>query len=122
VAVAKAFGHSLFVNTLFLFDELKNSYADKTRCDVFETARFARLLVLDDLGSERPTGWVQERLYALLNTRWDEMLPTVYTSNFDPMALEGVIGSRSASRVLGTCLTINVDGPDHRRFTCAAVN
>ena len=121
VAVARAFGNALFVNTLFLFDALKTSYNTQAPCEVFESARWAPLLILDDLGSERPTGWVQERLYALLNTRWDEMLPTVYTSNYAPMAIEGIIGTRSASRVLGTCLTIEIDGPDHRRFSCAAV-
>jgi DNA replication protein DnaC len=121
VAAAKTFGHSLFVNTLYLFDALKTSYQTNEPCDVFEAARYAKFLILDDLGSERPTGWVQERLYALLNTRWDEMLSTVFTSNFAPDKIEDIIGARSASRVLGTCLTIEVDGPDHRRFSCAAV-
>jgi len=121
IAAAKTFGHSLIVNTLFLFDALKTSYNTNEPCDVFEAARWSKFLILDDLGSERPTGWVQERLYALLNTRWDEMLSTVFTSNFAPDKIEDIIGARSASRVLGTCLTIKVDGPDHRRFTCAAM-
>jgi len=121
VAIAKTYGQALFLNTLHLFDALKDSYQTKTRCEPYESARFAPLLILDDLGSERPTGWVQERLYSLLNNRWDEMLSTVFTSNYSPNELESVIGPRSASRVLGTCLTIEIDGPDHRRFTCAAV-
>ena len=122
VAVAKTYGHALFLNTLHLFDALKDSYQTKLRCEPYESARVAPLLILDDLGSERPTGWVQERLYSLLNNRWDEMLSTVFTSNYSPNDLEGIIGTRSASRVLGTCLTIEIDGPDHRRFTCAAAN
>ena len=122
VAVAKTFGHALFLNTLHLFDALKESYQTNSPCDAFESARWAPLLILDDLGSERPTGWVQERLYALLNNRWDEMLSTVFTSNYSPNDLEGIIGTRSASRVLGTCLTIEIGGPDHRRFTCASVS
>lgn len=121
VAITRHYGHSLFVNTLRLFDELKKSYAEKMPCDVFEAARHVRLLVLDDLGSERPSGWVQERFYALLSTRWDEMLSTVVTSNYSPKELADVIGSRSASRVLGSCLTLHVDGPDHRMFTSAAI-
>jgi DNA replication protein DnaC len=122
VAVARTCKYAVFCNTLHLFDALKESYATGDPCHIFEAARWAKLLVLDDLGSERPTGWVQERLYALLNTRWDEMLPTVFTSNYAPRELEQIIGARSASRVLGTCLTIEINGPDHRRFTCAAVN
>lgn len=122
VAVARTCKHAIFCNTLHLFDALKESYTTGESCRIFEASRWARLLILDDLGSERPTGWVQERLYALLNTRWDEMLPTVFTSNYSPRELENIIGTRSASRVLGTCLTINIDGPDHRRITCAAVS
>lgn len=121
VAIARVFGHALFVNTLHLFDALKDSYNTGIRCDVYESARWAPLLVLDDLGSERPTGWVQERLYALLNNRWDEMLSTVVTSNYKPSELESIIGARSASRVLGSCLTVHVDGPDHRLFNCSSV-
>ena len=121
VAVARACKQAMFVNTCHLFDALKESYTTKEPCRVFEQARWAKLLILDDLGSERPSGWVQERLYALLNTRWDEMLPTVFTSNYPPKELDSILGARSASRVLGTCLTINIDGPDHRRFSCAAV-
>lgn len=120
-AVAKRVQEALFVNTLHLFDELKESYKTNEVCRIFESARYVHLLVLDDLGSERPTGWVQERLYALINTRWDEMLPTVYTSNHSPKELEDIIGTRSSSRVLGSCLTIHIDGPDHRRYACAAL-
>lgn len=121
VAITRHYGHSLFVNTLRLFDALKESYSTNLPCEVFESARRARLLVLDDLGSERPSDWVRERLYALLSTRWDEMLSTVVTSNIDPRLLPDIIGHRSASRVLGSSLLLKVDGPDHRLFGTAAV-
>lgn len=121
VAITRHYGHSLFVNTLRLFDALKESYTTGVSCEVFESARRARLLVLDDLGSERPSDWVRERLYALLSTRWDEMLSTVVTSNLDPRILPETIGHRSASRVLGSSLQLKVDGPDHRLFGTAAI-
>lgn len=121
VAITRHYGHSLFVNTLRLFDALKESYSTGISCEVFESARRARLLVLDDLGSERPSDWVRERLYALLSTRWDEMLSTVVTSNIDPRSLPDMIGERSASRVFGSTLQLFVDGPDHRLFNAAAV-
>ena len=121
VAITRHYGHALFVNTLALFDALKTGYSTGEPCDIYEACRYADLLVLDDLGSERPTDWVQERLYALLSTRWDEMLSTVVTSNCDPKQLSSIVGQRSASRVLGSCLTIHVDGPDHRLFASAAI-
>lgn len=122
VAITRTVKGSTFLNTLQLFDALKESYATKEPCKVFEQARWCKLLVLDDIGSERPSGWIQERLYALLNTRWDEMLPTVFTSNYSPKNLERHIDEdipRSASRILANCISIEIDGPDHRRFACA---
>jgi len=121
VAIARHYGAALFVNTLRLFDALKTSYSTNEPCDIYEGARWARLVILDDLGSERPTDWVQERLYSLLSDRYDEMLSTVFTSNLSPQELWTVIGKRSSSRVLGSCLTVHVDGPDHRLFGMAAV-
>lgn len=122
VAITRhAYGHSLFVNTVRLFDELKRSYTTDSVCEIFEAARGARLLILDDLGSERPSDWVQERLYALLSHRWDEMLSTVVTSNIRPQDLTKIVGARSASRVLGSSLQLPVDGPDHRLFGAVAI-
>lgn len=121
VAITRHFGHSLFVNTVRLFDQLKESYTTQSSCDIFEQARHVKLLVLDDLGSERPSGWVQERFYSLLSTRWDEMLHTVVTTNVAPQRLPDILGPSAASRVLGSCLTLHVDGPDHRLFASAAI-
>jgi len=121
VAITRHYGHALFVNTLHLFDAIKTSYNTGEPCEVYEASKYAPLLVLDDLGSERPTDWVQERLYALLSARWDEMLSTVVTSNFDPKQLTAILGQRSASRLLGSCLTVHVDGPDHRLFASASI-
>ena len=41
----------------------------------------SRLVVLDDLGAERPTAWARERLTMLLDHRYGRRLPTVVTTN-----------------------------------------
>lgn len=46
----------------------------------FEEVRSAGLLVLDDLGTQAMTPWVQEKLYQLLNHRYNAALPTVITT------------------------------------------
>lgn len=74
------------------------------------------LLVLDDLGSERPTEWTAERLYALVNRRWLEERPTIATSNLAPDALEEAVGPRVYSRLVGNgSVGIALSGPDRRR-------
>lgn len=45
------------------------------------------LLVLDDLGKGKQTEWSVALLYRLVNRRYEDMLPTVYTSQYDLEAL-----------------------------------
>lgn len=74
------------------------------------------VLVLDDLGSERPTEWTAERLYALVNRRWLEERPTICTSNLSPAELEKSVGDRVFSRLVGNgSVGVKLSGPDRRR-------
>lgn len=73
------------------------------------------VLVLDDLGGERPTDWTGERMYALINRRWLEQRPTIATSNLGPAALEKAIGARAWSRLYHDALRLSVSGDDRRK-------
>lgn len=42
----------------------------------------AELLVLDELGAQKPTDWVQQTLYDIINTRYTGRRPTIFTSNY----------------------------------------
>jgi DNA replication protein DnaC len=80
--------------------------ADLAGCDV---------LLLDDLGAERPTDWTAERLYALVNRRWLEQLPTVVTTNLEPEALQQAVGERLYSRLADAAVAVRLSGEDRRR-------
>ena len=41
----------------------------------------AELLVLDELGAQKPSAWVTEILYLIINTRYNRRLPTIFTTN-----------------------------------------
>ena len=73
------------------------------------------VLVLDDLGGERPTEWTGERLYAVINRRWLEERPTIVTSNLSPDGLEKAVGPRVWSRLYHGALRLTVGGEDRRR-------
>ncbi|MCE7957889.1 MAG: cell division protein ZapE [Acidobacteria bacterium ACB2] len=84
--------------------------------------RDAPLLVLDELGSRRPTDWVREVLYGLLNTRYNRQRLTIVTSNYGdeperPGAetLEIRVGSAVRSRLAEMCQLVPLAGPDFRR-------
>lgn len=83
----------------------------------FEDLCHADVLVLDDLGAERPTDWTAERLYALVNRRWLEERPTVATTNLMPSELEGAVGPRVFSRLVGNdAVVLEMGGTDRRRI------
>jgi DNA replication protein DnaC len=42
----------------------------------------AELLVLDELGAQKPTAWVSDTLYLVMNGRYTRRLPTIFTSNY----------------------------------------
>lgn len=81
---------------------------------LMERAQETRLLVMDDIGVERPTDWVQEQLYTLINSRYQERRPVVMTSNCDLQVLAGRIGDRSCSRIAETCAVVRLHGEDRR--------
>ena len=52
------------------------------RGDVLSPALNAELLVLDEIGAQKPRAWTLEQLDLLINTRYNARLPTIFTSNY----------------------------------------
>lgn len=106
-----------FWNTTELFEEIKEDYSrpniEKTR--VLERLMDSKsVLFLDDIGSERPTEWVMERFYLLVNKRYNDMVPIVFTSNLSVGELASRIGDRTVSRIVEMCNVVRLDGADRR--------
>lgn len=103
-----------FVSTSALIDAMRpNSGED----GMLATCQKASVLVLDDLGTTRGTDWEQDRLFALLNARYEEQRPTIVTTNVEIAELAASIGERSVSRLLEQHVIVAVDGPDRRLVT-----
>jgi len=74
------------------------------------------LVILDDLGAERESDWVTERLFMIVNARYNAQLPTIITSNCELRDLEGPPGwGRIVSRIEGMCHAVLCDGEDQRK-------
>lgn len=90
--------------------------------DPTDAIRTAKFLVMDDLGQENPTAWAVEQLFDIVNYRYNEMLPTVFTSQFQLGSIATRLsrqGGREqaeaiASRLMGTCEPIHLNGVDRR--------
>ncbi len=75
---------AFFVVVPDLLDHLRAAYrpdADLTYDELFEQVRSAPVLILDDLGTQSATPWAQEKLFQLINHRFNARLPTVITTN-----------------------------------------
>jgi DNA replication protein DnaC len=107
---------SLFVTVPELLDNLRETYNKPGRNldEWMDAVQNAEFLVLDDLGSERTTEWVRERIFVIVNHRYREALPTVFTSNIGPKDLAEQLGERTASRIIAMCEWIQLEGQDYR--------
>lgn len=84
----------------------------------FDEVRTTPLLILDDLGIESPTAWAQEKLYQILNHRYNAQLPTVITTNHSMDEIELRLRSRLQDQDLTEVIVITA--PDYRRAGVAA--
>ncbi len=107
---------SLFVTVPELLDNLRETYNKPGRNldEWMDAVQNADFLVLDDLGSERPTEWVRERIFVIVNHRYREALSTVFTSNIGPKDLAEQLGERTASRIIAMCTWVALEGDDYR--------
>ncbi len=106
---------SLFVSSTDLLDDIRAGF-DGDGQGFFARAKLAPLLALDDLGSENPKDWVRDRLYTLLNARWNANMPLLVTTNCTPQVIAERIGAAGVSRLSGLCRRrIDMEGRDGRR-------
>jgi DNA replication protein DnaC len=114
----------LFYDTRDLLRVIRSTYNPLVRTaemDILRPVMEADLLVLDDLGSEKTSEWVEETMNLIVNTRYNERRHTIFTSNYDdtpddqdPDCLKARIGFRIHSRLHEMCEFLEFDGADFR--------
>jgi len=80
-----ASGQSVFFSIVpDLLDHLRAAFAPSSEMpydELFDKVREAGVLVLDDLGAENATAWATEKLFQIINYRYNYRMPTVITTN-----------------------------------------
>ena len=106
---------ALFVVVPDFLDHLRSTFSPESKISydqLFETVRTAPLLVLDDFAEQASTPWAQEKLYQVINHRYNARLPSVITtcSSLDE------IESRISSRLVDPKISVlfNITAPDYR--------
>jgi len=85
----------------------------------FEALAEAAVLFVDDLGAAKLTEWTEEVTYRLINSRYEQCVPGLFTSNVPPTQLRDVLGERIASRLTEMCERISLKGEDRRKGMAA---
>jgi len=107
----------LFSTVSDLLDHLRATFSPNSTevyDQLFAKMREAELLVLDDLGAQQSSPWANEKLFQLLNYRYNSRFPTVITTN--NIGLQA-IDERIRSRLTDASLVVTAmfDGaPDYR--------
>lgn len=102
----------IFTRMTDLLDDLRPG--DHARQRVRDCQR-AALLVIDDIGAEKPSEWTQERIYSIVDHRYANCMPLIVTGNLPPKQLGGQVGERAASRLAEMCVVVAMTGTDRRR-------
>ncbi len=114
----------LFYDVRELLKVIRSTYNPEVKATEIEVLRpvmAAELLVLDDIGAEKTSEWVEETLNLIVTTRYNERRLTIFTSNYeekedrgDPDSLLARVGFRMHSRLYEMCEFLEYDGADYR--------
>ena len=125
-AIQATGARGLFYDTRELLRVIRSTYDRSIRTTELEVLRpvmSADLLVLDDLGAEKTSEWVDETMNLIVNTRYNERRLTIFTSNYpdipdetEPNSLLFRIGFRMRSRLHEMCEFLVLDGADYREL------
>ncbi len=103
-------GHpALFMVAPDLLDHLRAAFAPSSEADydlLFDQVRNAPVLVLDGLGAQASTPWAQEKLFQILNHRYNLELPTVVTLSAPMETLEERFQTRLSGAGTGSVHTL----------------
>lgn len=108
-----------------LLAELRNSYDIDNNISEMEIIKLYEnvdLLIIDDLGKEKPSEWALEKLFTIINSRYENDLPVIITTNYNQnsiierLSINGEIDTAKSiiSRLYEMCYLVKIDDIDHR--------
>ena len=106
---------ALMTNFATIADDLSGTW-DKT--EYIDSLMKYDLLIIDDLGAERKSEFMQEQVWKIADARYRSGLPLIVTTNLTAEEIDkgdGIGNKRIYSRLLERCLAVEVKGKDRRR-------
>lgn len=109
-----------------LMEKLKLGYEKDSDLGYYEVLKLyceCDLLIIDDLGKEKLSEWVLEKLFQIINTRYENMLPILITTNYNEEEIikrlsynnDGIAAQSLVSRLNEMCLEVDMNFGDYRK-------
>ena len=113
---------ALFIVVPDFLDHLRSTFSPESKVSydqLFENVKTAPLLVLDDFGEQSTTPWAKEKLYQVINYRYNARLATVFTTRYTLEDIQEGIASSIGSRMVDPKISMpfNIMAPDYRGDT-----
>lgn len=105
------------------FDRIRNTLQSsfEGRQEYLDSFHRCPLLILDDLGMESKSEYMQEIVFSVVDARCKAGLPLIVTTNLTSEQLKNpkdITQQRIYSRILEMCVPVLVEGKDKRREKC----
>ena len=124
-----------FTSLLYQIQSTFDATSPETKRSVLDPVVSTEVLVIDELGAQKPTAWVSEVLYLILNGRYTRRLPTIFTTNYyleaapspqgnpldrgpspaSPELLSSRIPNLLVSRLWEMARRVEIDSDDYRK-------
>ena len=112
---------ALMTNFGRIVNQMQGTFSEKQ--NILESLNRYSLLVLDDLGAERSTEYMQEMVYNIVDWRYRSGKPMIVTTNLtgeQMKATDNIQLQRIYDRIFERCLPIEVNGQSRRKQKLAA--
>ena len=115
-----------FMTERELFGKIRKTYSRDEHADesaVLEIYKTVPLLIIDDIGKERPTEWTLATLYAIIDGRYDRAMPIIVTTNYGtadlvkrltPTGGDATTADATVDRLIEMCEGIVMSGDSWR--------
>lgn len=108
----------VFVSMPDLLKKIKatfNKGNSESEEQILKALNICDLLIIDDIGAEKTSEWVEEIIFLIIDNRYRRKKPIMITSNLDPKFLAGKIGIRAYDRILEMSQPIENKATSYRR-------
>jgi DNA replication protein len=104
-----------FIKSAKFLEEVRSQFdnPDPAFQHIMKLVEIIPLLIIDDIGAEKTSDWVRERLLNLIDERYSNNRSTIYTSNCSLGQISESLGSRLADR-LRECEMLQFKGTSKR--------